>query len=86
MPVRLIFAGQDNEGKLYVDAAVCPCCDHDVWIWYDSVLAADHSILAPHHIGYFQCASCKENASFDEERFLLEATDERDAWFAGRAR
>lgn len=83
MFVRLITASTDG-GVLTVRAARCMACENDVFEWLDSIATTydDGTKGAP--IGRYRCASCGFEVSMDEDRHLIEGTNDAGGWYANR--
>jgi len=77
-----IITGSTVNGKVWVRAIACHKCGNDTWRWLSSqpALFTDTGDVAT--IERCECLQCKEKISFEKDKFLLEALDEKDGWFS----
>lgn len=83
MRVRLI-TGNSVGGKFYVRSLGCHKCFGDVWDWEESQPAMFDTDNTPRTINTLYCDKCREKILVEEGRFLFEATNEKNGWFAGK--
>jgi len=83
MNVRLIVSRKEH-GMIRVFPLLCMDCEGDVFEWVNSVQVQDARTDEYFDLGSYRCVHCSFVTNLDERTFLAEATDEHDAWIAGR--
>jgi DNA-directed RNA polymerase subunit RPC12/RpoP len=83
MNVRLLKAAVDEAGAI-VYPLLCMDCESEVFEWIDSIPVLNPSMEQIGSLGHYRCVHCGFRTCLEETQFLMEATDEKAAWFAHR--